>query len=80
MNLETVAMCAQFTARQQLAALGCVSEDVQALIDELTPAPVVEEESVGEDTPAEAVVEETPAEPAGKKRKKRKTATAPAAE
>jgi hypothetical protein len=43
MNLDTVLMCAQMTARQQIAALGCVGEDVQALIDELTTAPVVEE-------------------------------------
>ena len=52
MNLDTVLMCAQVTARQQLAALGTVGDDVQALIDELTPAPAVEE------------VEQVPAEPA----------------
>jgi hypothetical protein len=61
MNLETVLMCAQTTARQQLAALGHVGDDVQALIDELAPAPVVEEAApvVEEAAP---VVEEVPAE------------------
>ena len=43
MNTETLLMCVQMTARQQLAALGCVSDEVQALLDELTPAPVAEE-------------------------------------
>lgn len=41
MNLDTVLMCAQMTARHQLAALGFVGDDVQELLDELTPAPEV---------------------------------------
>ena len=57
MNLDTVLMCAQTTARQQMAAYNYVGDDVQALIDELTPAPVVAEEPVVEET---SVVEETP--------------------
>lgn len=68
MNLDTVLMCAQLTARQQLAALGNVSEEVQALIDELTPAPVVEEAApvVEEAAPVSKEVEQVPAEPAAK--------------
>jgi hypothetical protein len=58
MNTETILMCAQVTARQQLASLGFVGEDVQALIDELTPAPVVEEAA-----PVVEEVEQVPAEP-----------------
>lgn len=42
MNLDTVRMCAEVTARMQLTALGQVNEDVQALLDELN-APVVDE-------------------------------------
>lgn len=49
MNLDTILMCAQKVARQQVASLGCVDADVQALIDEveslLAPAPVVVEEA-----------------------------------
>ena len=59
MNLDTVLMCAQMTARQQIAALGCVGQDVQDLIDELAPAPAAEVEQV-----PEAEVEQVPAEPA----------------
>jgi hypothetical protein len=54
MNLDTVLMCAQLVAAQQTAALGCVDPKVQALIDELTPAPVEE--------PAEVAVVEAEAE------------------
>jgi hypothetical protein len=72
MNLETVLMCAQATAAKQLAALGGVDPEVQALIDELT-APVAEEApapktrkprapAVAEEAPAEAVVEAPAAE------------------
>lgn len=66
MNLDTVLMCAQVTARQQLAALGTVGDDVQALIDELTPAPAVEEAApvVEEAAPVVEEVEQVPAEPA----------------
>jgi hypothetical protein len=72
MNTETVLMCAQITARQQLASLGFVGEDVQALIDELTPAPVVEEAApvieeaapvAEEAAPVVEEVEQVPAEP-----------------
>lgn len=56
MNLDTVLMCAQATARQQLAAFNHVGEDVQALIDELTTAPAVEPPEVAQ---AEAQAEET---------------------
>jgi hypothetical protein len=52
MNLNTVLMCAQATARQQLVAFNYVGEDVQALIDELTSTPAAEE--------AAPVVEEAP--------------------
>lgn len=44
MNLDTVLKCATAMAEKQMAGLGHVSADVQALIDELTPAPVVESE------------------------------------
>jgi hypothetical protein len=54
MNLDTVLMCAQMTARQQIAALGYVDADVQALIDEveslLVPDAVVEEAPVAKKT------------------------------
>ena len=65
MNLDTVFTCAQMAARQQIAALGYVSADIQALIDELTPAPVAEEvveEAVEEAAPVveEAVEEAAP--------------------
>jgi hypothetical protein len=65
MNLDTVLMCAQMTARQQIAALGYAGEDVQALIDELTPAPVVVEEAAPVVEEAAPVVEE--AAPVAKK-------------
>jgi hypothetical protein len=46
MNLDTVLMCAQLAARQQLSALGYVDPDTQDLIAEvqslLAPDPVVE--------------------------------------
>lgn len=66
MNNETVLMCAQMTARQQLAALGYVGADVQALLDELTPAPEAEveeaapaaEEPAAEEPAAEAEVQQ----------------------
>ena len=63
MNLETVLMCAQATAATQLAALGGVDPEVQALIDELT-APAVEEAPAPKTRKprAPAVVEEAPAE------------------
>lgn len=52
MNLNTILMCAQMTARQQIAALGYVDADVQALIDEveslLVPDAVVEDAPVEE--------------------------------
>ena len=65
MNNETILMCAQVTARQQLASLGVVADDVQALIDELTPAPVVEEAAPAaeEVAPVAEEVEQVPAEP-----------------
>jgi hypothetical protein len=46
MNLDTVLICANTTARLQLASLGYVAEDVQALIDELSPTPVAEVQQV----------------------------------
>ena len=63
MNLEVVLMCAKTTAAKQLAALGGVDPEVQALIDELT-APAVEEAPAAKPrkTRAAAVVEEAPAE------------------
>jgi hypothetical protein len=42
MNLDTVLMCARIAANSQRTGLGYVDADVQALLDELTPAPVVE--------------------------------------
>jgi hypothetical protein len=72
MNLDTVLMCAQMTARQQIAALGCVGQDVQDLIDELTSAPAAEVEQV-----PEAEVEQVPVKPAAKPAAK--TAAKPAA-
>ncbi len=36
MNLDTVLMCAQMAAAQQLAGLGQVNPDILDLIDELT--------------------------------------------
>jgi hypothetical protein len=54
MNLNTILMCAQMTARQQIAALGYVDADVQALIDEveslLAPDAVVEDAPAAEKT------------------------------
>ena len=58
MNLETVLKCAQLTAAKQLSALGVVDQDVQDLINELTPAV----EIVVEATP-ETVVQEVPVAP-----------------
>jgi hypothetical protein len=60
MNLDTVLMCAQATARQQVAALGCVGADVQELLDELAPAPVVEEAPAAVETPVEEAPVEAP--------------------
>ena len=52
MNLQTILTCAQSTARQQLAAFGCVNPDVEALISEveslLAPAPVEEPPEVAQ--------------------------------
>lgn len=63
MNLNTVLMCAQVTARQQLAGLGYVGDDVQALVAEveslLAPAPVEEVEE-----PQAPEAPETPEVPA----------------
>ena len=39
MKTETVRLCAEMTARQQLSALGQVNEDVQQLLDELANTP-----------------------------------------
>ena len=66
MNLDTVLMCAQMAARMQLSGLGHVDAEIQALIDELTPAPVVESEPVAEPEAAaeEVVVEATQEAPA----------------
>ena len=38
MNLDTVLMCAKMAAAKQQAGLGYVDPEIQALIDELTPA------------------------------------------
>jgi len=54
MNLDTVLMCAQMAAAKQMAGLGYVDPQIQALIDELTVSPVVE--------PAEVAVVEAEAE------------------
>jgi hypothetical protein len=54
MNLETVLMCAHVAARQQMSGFGFVDAEVQALIDELTPAPVVEEVAEAEEAAPEA--------------------------
>ena len=70
MNLDTVLMCARAMASKQMSGLGYVENDVQAIIDELTPAPVSEPEVVVEEStaePAEVVEvaeapEETPSE------------------
>jgi hypothetical protein len=67
MNLKTVLMCAQTTARHQIAALGAVDSDVQALIDELDAPPVEKTPVVRAkrtkppvEAPAEAPVAEAP--------------------
>jgi starch synthase len=64
MNLETVLACAQTTARQQLASLGCVDADVQTLIDEvaslLAPDSVVEEAAPVVEEAAPVVEEAAP--------------------
>ena len=39
MKTETVRLCAEMTARQQLSALGQVNDDVQQLLDELANTP-----------------------------------------
>jgi hypothetical protein len=61
MNLDTVLMCARTTANFQRSGLGYVDPEVQALIDELTPAPVVEP-VVEEEAPAVEEVAEEAAE------------------
>jgi len=63
MNLDTVLMCAQMAAAQQLAGLGQVNPAILDLIDDLTipmeKVSVVIESAVVEEAPAAA--EETPA-------------------
>jgi hypothetical protein len=63
MNLDTVLMCAQMAAAQQLAGLGQVNPAILDLIDELTipveQVPVVIESAVVEESSAAA--EEAPA-------------------
>lgn len=39
MKIETMRMCAEMAARQQLSALGQVGDDVQQLLDELANTP-----------------------------------------
>ena len=39
MKIETVRMCAEMAARQQLNALGHVGDDVKQLLDELANIP-----------------------------------------
>lgn len=57
MNLDTVRKCAEMAARQQAAALGSVDADIQALLNELAPAEVVQESApVAEQEPAAEVV------------------------
>ena len=51
MNLDVVLMCARTTAAKQLSGLGYIDSEVQALIDELTAPPVVEEPVVEEPAP-----------------------------
>ena len=55
MNLDTVLMCAQVTARQQISALGHVGDDVQALIDELASAPAATVEQAPTDPVVDSV-------------------------
>ena len=66
MNLQTVLMCAQSTARQQLAAFGCVNPDVEALISEveslLAPAPVEEPPEVAQVEAEAAFMNDVPHE------------------
>lgn len=69
MNLETVLLCAQATARQQLTALGYVGDDVQELLDTVQQLLAPEE-----------LVEEVAVEAPVAKAKKTKAAAAPAAE
>ena len=58
MNLDTVLMCAKMAATTQTASLGYVDPDVQALIDELTAAPVeAEAEAVAPEAAAEVPAE-----------------------
>lgn len=61
MNLETVLMCAKMAAAKQQAGLGYVDPEVQALIDELTPAPAEAVEEAVEPEPMAAPAE-APAE------------------
>ena len=64
MNLDTVLMCAQMAARQQLSGLGHVDVEIQALIDELTAAPAVEPVAavIAEPEVVVEVAQEAPAE------------------
>jgi hypothetical protein len=66
MKTETVRMCAEMTARQQLSALGHVGEDVQQLLDELATAPdgdfTIKVSVRKPKAPAAAPVAEAPAE------------------
>lgn len=63
MNLEIVLMCAKMAAAKQQTGLGYVDPEIQALIDELTPAPVEVVEEVEAVEAVEEVVEAAPAEP-----------------
>ena len=51
MNIDTVRMCAETTARQQLAALGCIGDDVQELLAELDAAATSTVEEVADPAP-----------------------------
>lgn len=65
MNLDTVLMCARMAADKQHAALGFVDPQIQALIDELAPAPVeaeVEQVPLEEANEAVQEVEQVPQE------------------
>lgn len=57
MNLETVLMCAKMAAAKQQTGLGYVDPEIQALIDELTPAPVEEVAEAVEEPPEVAQAE-----------------------
>ena len=67
MNLETIRLCAEMAARQQLAALGNVGDDVQELLDEVNSLLVPDE-----------VIEEAPVAKAKTTKSKAKAPAAPA--